>query len=592
MGSNIVSSLGAGSGIDTSALVSSLVEVTKAPQEQRLDQKKETLDAQISAYGTLKSSLSELQNALSPLGNNDTFNARSVAFPETTVITPDSLDADAQTGSYQIEVTQIAQAQSLATSSVSDPDADMNKSGNLTIKFGTWTYDGSDSPQNFALNDSKSALNIAVESGDTLNDLAKKINDEDSGIQATVLKVGSNYQLMLTAPSGEANALEITSDDASLSEFEFSASNYASVTETQQGQDSKLKVNGLEITRESNDIDDVIDGFNFTLNKASIGENVNFSIQNDKNVSEQAVRDFVEAYNTFFETANNLTGFTRDEENKVVRGSLATDSSAKLVISRVRDMLTGAVPGLSNDLSSLTNIGIRTQLDGSLEIDEDDFSAAFKDSYDQIEALFATQVNSTNSNVSVEVGSYAQDTVAGTYSATVSADPTKGVISASAITATGFASGSDDFTPSLDTSVGDYSFKVSIDGTESETITLTGTYNTAEDIRSELQTLINGDSSLKKSGAAVDVAYDNATDSFSFTSRTYGTTSEVRFTEAGADIGGLGINTGLTGTSGSDAAGTINSKTAFGSGQVLLPELDSDPYGFEPNCEGRCCSSR
>ncbi|WP_370298988.1 flagellar filament capping protein FliD, partial [Pontibacterium sp.] len=194
MSDSIIKSLGAGSGIDTTGLVSSLVEIERASKEKTLDSKQEKLEAQISAYGTLKSSLSELQSAMSSLADNDTFNARSVSFPDSDVITPNSVDPGAQTGTYQIEVDQVAQAQSLATGSYADKEAALNESGTLTISFGKWTYDGSNNPSSFSSNADKSALNITVATDDSLQDIADKINAEDSDVQASVLNVDGQYQ--------------------------------------------------------------------------------------------------------------------------------------------------------------------------------------------------------------------------------------------------------------------------------------------------------------------------------------------------------------------------------------------------------------
>ena len=179
--SSIISSLGGGSGIDTTSLVSQLTAIERAPKEQRLDSRQETLEAQISAYGTLKGALSEFQGILSPLASSDTFNARSVAFPETDIITPNSLSAGAQTGSYQIEVQSVASAQTLVMGTSADAKAPLGASGELNIQFGAWTYDGSDNPDQFSVNADKAALNITVEATDSLEDIAEKINAGESG---------------------------------------------------------------------------------------------------------------------------------------------------------------------------------------------------------------------------------------------------------------------------------------------------------------------------------------------------------------------------------------------------------------------------
>ncbi|MCP4595918.1 flagellar filament capping protein FliD [Neptuniibacter sp.] len=592
MSDSIIKSLGAGSGIDTTSLVSQLVEIERAPLQSRLDTKEEKLDAQISAYGVLKSSLSELQSALSPLADNDTYNARSVAFPDTDVITPNSVDPGAQTGTYQIEVVDVARAQSLASAAQSDKDAALGASGTMTITFGEWTYNGSNEPiAPFTVNDEKAALNIIVEAGDSLQEIAEKINaEEDAGIQASVLLVDGQYQLLMTAPSGASNAMQITTtadgdDNGSLVDFEFNATNFSTMTETQQATDAELKVNGLTVYRDTNDIDDVIQGFDFTLNTADPGQSYTFSVSEDPSLAEQAIRDFVEAYNLFYETAENLTKYKEDEEGNTVRSDLATDGSAKAIINSIRGTIASAVPGVDDAFTALTNVGIRTELDGTLSIDEDDFNLALNDNFELIESLFATDTSSSSDKVKVSVGSYANNTVAGDYDIAITTDPVKGAIQANVITNTAFDNGADDFGAlggSLNTGLlGNYSFVVTVDGTESNEITLTGDYTTVEELRADLQSLINGDTNLKEARAAVDVTYDTATDQFLFTSRQYGSSSNVSFSGTTVETQSLGLaDSGLTVTAGVDAAGTIGGEAAFGSGNILLPALDSDPYGL------------
>jgi len=598
MSDSIISSLGAGSGINTSSLVSQLVDIEKVPREERLDATEEKLEAQISAYGTLQSSLSELAAVLDPLSDNDTFNARSVSFPDTDVITPNSVDPGAQTGTYQIEVVEVAQAQSLATGAYSDKDQALNESGTLTISFGTWTYDedadpGADAdadqdPYSFATNDERAALNITVDAGDSLQDIADKINDEGADVQASVLLVDGQYQLLLTAPSGADNALRVTSDDATkgdttgLSVFEFNETESSQVTETQQAKDAELKVNGLSVFRETNEIDDVIQGFSFSLNKAEPGSNFTFTVSEDTSIAEQAIRDFVEAYNLFYETAQNLTGYSTDEDNQTVKGDLSTDGTAKAMLNQIRSTIGALVPGVDEGFTALTNVGIRTELDGTLSIDEDDFSRAMDENFDLVETLFAANTGSSSDEVSVSVGSYSTSTVPGSYDVVITTDPEKASVNADAMVDggnIGFDSATDTVAIA-DASLLDLSFKVTVDGVESDTITLTGSYTTTDEIRADLQSLINGDSNISAANVAVDVAYDEATDQFSFTSRSYGAVSNVAFDAAdfGADIAELGFV--AQSDNGVDVAGTIDGEVGFGSGNVLLPAIDSDPYGL------------
>lgn len=573
MTDSIIKTLGAGSGIDTTNLISQLVAIERAPTEERLDRREARLEAQISGYGLLKSSLDGLKGSLTALSGSDLFNARTVAVPNSDVITANAVQTGAQTGTYQIEVLEVASAQSLVMASQSERDTALGKSGELTIRFGEWSYDINDEPETFAINDQRAALSIDIETTDSLDAIAAKINAEDAGVQASVLKVESSYQLMLTSPSGKSNALEITGDDASLDDLGFSAGAVGTgVTETQQAQDAQIKVNGLAVSRESNDIDDVIQGFDFTLNKASPGETVSFSITSDKSLAEQAVRDFVTAYNSYHETAENLVGYSRDENNDLVRGDLAGDSSARTLISRLREMIGAAVPGVGSGFSALTNIGIRTELDGSLSISEDEFSSAIDENFGLVEHLFAANTSSANSAVSVNMGSYAGAATGGTYEVEITQDPTQGSIQGNAITAS--------FATPLDTSSGDYSFKIQVNGVESALIQLTGTYATPDELRADLQTLINGDENLKAGFAEVDVAYDAGSNSFSFVSREYGSVSEVGFSQASGDMATLGVETALTGTAGMDVEGKVEGVEGFGTGDLLLPDIDSPIYGL------------
>ncbi|PIE24570.1 MAG: flagellar hook protein [Neptuniibacter caesariensis] len=585
---SIIRSLGAGSGIDTGSLVKNLVEIERAPQQKRLDTREESLKAQISAYGTLKSSLSEFQKAMSSLAKNDTFNARSVAFPDSDVITPNSVQPGAQTGTYKIEVTDVAQAQSLASGAYADKDAALNAAGTLTISFGAWTYDedvapGADAdtdqdPHSFATNPDRAALNITVEASDSLQDIADKINAADGDVQASVLLVDGNYQLLMTAPSGANNALRVSSDDAikgdsvGLSVFEFNETEHSQVTETQQAKDARLKVNGLEVTRETNEIEDVIRGFNFSLNKADPGNSLTFTVNADKTGAETAVRDFVEAYNLFYETSKNLTGIKAGEDNSKVKGDLSTDGSAKTMINRLRSAVTAEVTGLSDGFTALSNIGIRTNLDGKLSIDESDFKAAFNTNFEQIERLFSANMATTNDQVTVKAGSYAQRAVPGSYDVIVTTNPEKAAVSGNAQTL--------DFSSPPLTLGSDYAFKITVDGTKSGDIVLNGSYASIAEVTTDLQAMINGDSALKGANVAVDVSYSGG--AFTFTSRSYGSSSEV--TIAAADFANaaraaeLGLAE-LTDT-GVNAQGTIAGETAFGSGNVLLPPIDSAAYGL------------
>ncbi|MBK1641930.1 flagellar hook protein [Chromatium okenii] len=543
MDTNIVSTLGAGSGIDIKNLVTQLTAIERAPRQDRIDTKQKTYDAQISGYGKLKSALDTLKTAIGELGNTSLFNARTVNVPDSEAITANKVSAGAQIGNYSIDVLKVASAQSLATEAQDERDSALNATGTMTINFGAWTYssvnpadpldtsDPLDQPA-FTANTEREALSIAVTATDSLDSIAAKINEADAGVQASVLKVDDKYQLLLTAPSGEKNALQVSVSDPSLNGFSFTKDNHAEVTQTQRASDAQVKVNGLTVTREDNTMDDVITGLNFTVNNISTAS-LNFSITADKDSAKESVQDFVAAYNVFQKTSHDLVSYYRDEDNNLVRGELAGDISARSMIDQLRTLIGGAVPGLaSGGFTALTNVGIRTERDGSLTINNTEFNDAFTNHFNLVGELFASKATSANSAVTVNQGTFASSAVAGNYEVAITRDPTQGQTVGNAVT---------DVFPKTIASGDGYTFKMNVDGVFSNSIELTGTYASVEELRLGLQLSINSDSKLKAAGVGVDVGFDTVNNQFSFKSREYGTISQAIFSEAGAGMANLGI---------------------------------------------------
>lgn len=566
MASNLVSSLGAGSGIDTQSLVTSLVAIERQPLDDRLNTKQTKLEAQISAYGAMKSALSDFQGVLKPLQDPQTFSARSVSFSESTTVTPTKVDANAITGNYQVEVMQLARVQSLATAKVTDTKAALG-TGTLDIRFGTWGAD-------FTANDTRDALKIEIDaSNNTLEGIRDAINKTNSGIQASIMKDGSEYRLLISSPSGEANALEISATETTpgLAMFNYKTGD-KTLSQSQAAQDAVLKLNGLEVHRDANEIKDLIAGLEFTANKASPGEIINFSVSEDKQTGEKAIRDFVEAYNNFYTFAKGVVGVSRDDKNQPIKGDLSSDSIAKSITSRLREVMVGAVPGLQGGFSALANVGVQTNLDGTLSIDETKFKGAINDHFGAVSALFSPKLSSDSALVTVEKGSLFAGTKPGVYDVQITQSARKGILTA--------AAAAYDFNAPLDTGLNDYSFKINVNGAQSALISLPGTksYSSLAEVAADLQDLINGDATLRSAKAAVDVSINSG--KLVFASRDYGSSSRVSISDAGISMSDdLGI-VNDNGQSGSDVVGTINGVAGFGAGNVLLPALNTDATGM------------
>src|SRR5690606_34413704 len=159
-------------------------------------------------------------------------------------------------GSYSLDVKELAQAQSLASGTFVDRDTTAVGSGTLTFNVGgvetEITVDGSNN---------------------TLDGLAKAINDSNVGVAAGVVDSGSGFRLVLSADeSGLDNAMQISvsdsdgnnTDSSGLSQFAFDGVT-SNMTETVAAKDARLDINGIEVTRSSNTVDGVVDGVTFDL---------------------------------------------------------------------------------------------------------------------------------------------------------------------------------------------------------------------------------------------------------------------------------------------------------------------------------------
>jgi flagellar hook-associated protein 2 len=569
--SNIPNLLGAGSGIDSKKLVEQLVAIEKSAKQAQIDTKRTGLEAKLSDYGLFKSALSTLQGALGTLKNPDTFSAKSVSFPDSDVVIPTSIKAGALSGTYSLEVTNIARSQSLSSGTFAATTDAVGK-GTLTFSFGDW--DNIDPPTTFTADANKAVKTVTIDdSNNSLEGLRDAINGANMGVQATIVNDGSGFRLLMKATSGENSQLHITvaedggsptnNDASGLSRFTFNET-ALQLTQQQAGQDANLIMNGLAVTRTSNEITDLIDGFSFTIAKDAPGELVNISILDDKLIAEDAIRNFVEVYNEFLKVIKPLVGFNEESDEY---GSLSRDALAKSMQNKIRQTITEPVTGVQAGLNALTNLGIRTELDGSVKINETAFKKALDTNFSQISQIFAPQTSSSADKI--KVTGYGGDTVAGDYDIVITTQPSKGSLIAGIAQAF-----------PIDTTAKDYSFTFEVNGISSASLALPDgvVYNTSDELGAALKLLINSDATLSAAGAKVDVSFD--TDHFVFTSSSYGSSSLVSVTAVGADAGDLGLSVAV-GTAGTNVAGTIDGEEGFGLGDVLLPALGSKAYGLK-----------
>lgn len=541
-----LSSPGIGSGLDINGLVGQLMALEKRPLSL-LNTKEAKLQAQLSAYGSLKGALSSFQSAVAALASPARFSAVKASVADSTVLSA-SAAANASPGSFSIEVQTLAQAQKLRSGAFATTEASVG-SGTLTIQFGS--YDGG----SFTLNPEKSARTIAIGSGQSsLAGVRDAINAADAGVTASIIHDGGGYRLVISSrEAGLANALRITvadddgndSDDAGLSRLAFDASTggTANLAQTVAAQNATLVIDGIAVSKPTNTVSDAIEGV--TLNLLKEGT-TSLSLARDAVGTQAAVESFVKAYNELHKTLSDLSKY--DTANK--KASILTgDATVRSVQSQLRGLFNAALSSAGGGLTTLAEVGVSFQSDGTLKLEAGRLAAALNDGTKDISTLFAAVGKPTDSLVSF-VSSTAE-TKDGSYAVHVTQLATQGQAVGGGAAALTIVAGSND------------TLNITVDGVAASVTLAEGTY-TAASLAVELQSKINGASALSSAGIGVSVTESAGV--LTVASRRYGSASSVSIGggSAAADLFGT-----ATETAGVDVAGSIGGATATGSGQTL-----------------------
>ena len=588
-----ITSLGLGSGIDVAELVQNLINAEEEPAVERLDTKEELYDAQISAYGSLKSSMYAFQTAVGRLDTISTFKSKEVTSSNEDVLTAIGTSI-AENGSYDVEVTQRAKGHSLSTG-VFSSTTDSVGTGSLTFKFGTTDYvDDPESYNSFTQNGDAATVTLDISSGDnSLSGIRDKINDADMGVQATIVKVGTDqYKLVMTSDTGEDLSMEITVDDdddtdidtSGLSQLAFNSS-ATNMEQVQAGLNAEISINGLGISSSSNQIVGAIPGVTLNVENASPGETIRLDITQDREGVKDLITDFVDKYNDMVYTISKYNEYNQDTDTA---GVLFGESLLRSMEGEIRTIISSSIDGIAGGFNSLSNIGItsrvynassttleeddpdfeRPDLAGMLRLDEYKLDKIIEENFDVIGAIFAPDATPTDSNVTYVTS--ASQTKAGSYAVNVAQLATQ---------ATLVGDGVLDFTSDVTIDDDNNSFVIKVDGYTSNSITLTnGDYSSGSALAAEIQSKINGDSGIKGK-ASIKVSYDDTAKNFTFTSSIYGSSSKVEFVSVDTNTETqLGFAIG-SGTDGVDVEGTIGGQLAVGDGQELTG-AGSDTQGL------------
>lgn len=551
-----LSSPGIGSSLDVNSIISQLMALESKPLAA-LAQKEASYLAKLTAYGSLKGSLSAFQNAVASLATPAKFAANKASVADSAVISA-SADNSAVAANYSITVNTLAQAQKLKSTTFASTATTVG-SGKITIDFGTYSGDS------FTLNPDKASKEITIASGqDSLAGIRDAINAENVGVTASIINDGTGYRLVLaSSDSGVANALRITVDDDDLNDtdasglsqlvFDGRTSGTKNLTETVSARNADLTIDGIAISKASNTITDAIDGVTLTLLKE--GSSTSLSVARDSAGVKSAVEGFVKAFNDVNKMLKDLSSYNPETKQAAV---LNGDATVRAIQAQLRSVLNSALSHAGGGLTSLSEIGVSFQKDGTLALDSAKLQKVIDDPKKDISTLFAAVGKPTDSLVSFVTST--TNTKAGSYAVEITrlatqAEAVGDVVLGGTTTITG---GSND------------TLTLTVDGVAASVTLAAGDYTPAE-LAAEIQSKINGASELSEAGIAVTVSLSGGM--LKVTSDSYGSRSKVE-SIAGNAAAIFGTVDYANGT-GLDVAGSIGGVVATGSGQILTGTNDA-----------------
>ena len=380
--------------IDWSALITSAVNA-KLATATTISTSITNNEAKISAYQTLQTNLSTLSSGLSSLATSvvnslatNAFATRSATLSSTGDVSASSalsmsVSNGAATGDHTLTISQVATAQKVVGTSQSSQTDELGYSGTFSIGL-----------------DGGSMADISITSTMSLQDVVDSINAQTSttNVQASIVQVSSgSYEMVLTGTKDAADiTYSSTSGDDVLNKLGVTDSTGAFADVLQTSQAATFALDGISMTRDTNDITDVLTGVTFNLLQATpSGSSLNISIEADTSQIETAVQNLVTNYNTYRDAviAQQATASDGTADSSAV---LFGDGTMRDIMDALQNALNSTVGGLT-----MADLGLSFNEKNELELDTSTLSEILSTNLSGVTTLLSAQTKTSSSQLSV-----------------------------------------------------------------------------------------------------------------------------------------------------------------------------------------------
>jgi flagellar hook-associated protein 2 len=399
MAVDYLSALNVGSGLNVTQIVDALIDAERVPRETQINKRIDERNVSISALGEVKTEVKTFKDNLEFLETTNT-NGLVVGSSDEAVGIEANGKIAVQPFTHSFEVTQLATKHTLAFSGFADTTSTTGVT-DLTIDFGSWAAGPTFTPRS-----GNTTVNLSIPAGtDSLADLSNIINNADIGISANVIRVGDgNFALTLVGEEGEENQIRITAENTGVRvdalSYDPETNSADSSNQIIAGTDAEMYIDGVFVSRDSNTVDDLINGVSISLNKVSTNV-ATVSAQYDKSVAQETLRLFVEEMNFMLEKLNEVT--YRGTAGSDDAGPLAGDPLMRSYLNTLKSMTVKPIKGFQSDPVYLSNFGVMTERDGTLSINAARFEEFFTAKPDAFAALLDSRAITDSNLVQAEL---------------------------------------------------------------------------------------------------------------------------------------------------------------------------------------------
>ena len=327
---------------------------------------------------------------------DDKISLRRVGGPQPTLVIGSATDTSNFLSVARLANNGTNQIDSATSLGSITPTATLN-----AANFQTAISDGGAGAGEFKINGVSISFNA---SADSVQNLMDRINASSAGVTISYDRINDQFTLTNKVTGNLGVAVEDVTGNFLEAAGLITGANF------QAGKDLLFSINnGPQLSSHSNTLTSEATGIDgLSINVLKTGTST-VSLASDSSTIKGAIKSFIDDYNRAQSTIDSLTSSSTDSAGKVTRSTLAGDTDANEIASKLRGIAFNQATGLSGVLNSLAKIGIDTTGDNDLLNLEDEtaLDAAIANNLSGLKTLF----NDPTNGIATKLSAYLDNTI-------------------------------------------------------------------------------------------------------------------------------------------------------------------------------------